>query len=163
MSGVACDSDFGWEGDGRGFRRERLSRHDQSVSMIDFDPWCHGNPRFAKLTRNHRTSTTFVKKKAALTLLRLYRKHPTVLNVSDWAERIVTMMDDPDPGVALTVTSLVTALAQSDLEGYSGCYQKAVDRLDRVGSCCSRSTNCTNRDSRSSLMVTIRSNIYITK
>jgi AP-2 complex subunit alpha len=80
-----------------------------------------------------RISTTFVKKKAALTLLRLYRKHPTVLPVTDWAERIVGMMDDADPGVALTVTSLVTALAQTNLEAFSGCYQKAVDRLDRVG------------------------------
>jgi AP-2 complex subunit alpha len=42
------------------------------------------------------------------------------------------MMDDADPGVALTVTSLVTALAQTNLEAFSGCYQKAVDRLDRV-------------------------------
>ncbi|KAK4689163.1 AP-2 complex subunit alpha, partial [Tremellales sp. Uapishka_1] len=78
------------------------------------------------------TSTTFVKKKAALTLLRLYRKHPTVLPVGDWAERIVSMMDDSDPGVALTITSLVTALAQANLEIYSDCYQKAVDRLDRI-------------------------------
>ncbi|ORY35736.1 adaptin N terminal region-domain-containing protein [Naematelia encephala] len=78
------------------------------------------------------TSTTFVKKKAALTLLRLYRKHPTVLPVAEWAERIVSMMGDRDPGVALTVTTLVTAMAQGNLEAFSGCYQKAVDRLDRI-------------------------------
>ncbi|RXK42346.1 AP-2 complex subunit alpha [Tremella mesenterica] len=78
------------------------------------------------------TSTTFVKKKAALTLLRLYRKHPTVLSTAEWAERIISMMSDPDPGVALTITSLVTTLAQDNLEAYSSCYRKAVDRLDRI-------------------------------
>ncbi len=79
-----------------------------------------------------RTSTTFVKKKAALTLLRLYRKHPTVLPTGDWAERILSMMDDPNPGVALTATSLVMTMAQSNLEAFGGCYVKAVKRLDRV-------------------------------
>lgn len=75
------------------------------------------------------TSNTFVKKKAALTLLRMYRKHPTVLPVTEWAERIVSIMDDSDPGVCLTATSLVMALAQDHLDAFSTCYQKAVDRL----------------------------------
>jgi vesicle coat complex subunit len=78
------------------------------------------------------TSTTFVKKKAALTLLRLYRKHPTVLPVTDWADRIVSMMDDTDPGVALTAASLVMTMAQENLDAFGKSYQKAVDRLDRV-------------------------------
>jgi AP-2 complex subunit alpha len=79
-----------------------------------------------------RTSTTFVKKKAALTLLRLYRKHPTVLPAKDWADRIVSMMDDVDPGVSLTATSLVTAMCQDELEAFEGCYEKAVKKLDRI-------------------------------
>lgn len=62
----------------------------------------------------------------------MYRKHPTVLPVEEWAERIVGMMDDRDPGVALTVTSLVTALAQDHLDAYAICYQKAVDRLSHL-------------------------------
>ena len=37
-----------------------------------------------------------MKKKAALTLLRLFRKHPDVMPVTDWAERIVSLMDDYD-------------------------------------------------------------------
>jgi len=43
-----------------------------------------------------RTSQTFVKKKAALTLLRLYRKHPNVIPAAEWALRIISIMDDPD-------------------------------------------------------------------
>lgn len=44
----------------------------------------------------HSTSQSFVKKKAALTLLRLYRKHPEIVNVNEWALRIVSIMDDTD-------------------------------------------------------------------
>lgn len=40
------------------------------------------------------TSRSFVKKKAALTLLRLYRKHPEVIPAAEWALRIVSIMDD---------------------------------------------------------------------
>lgn len=41
-------------------------------------------------------SKLFVKKKAGLTLLRLYRKHPEIFPISDWALRIVSLMDDSD-------------------------------------------------------------------
>lgn len=37
-----------------------------------------------------------MKKKAALTLLRLYRKHPDVIPAAEWALRIVSIMDDMD-------------------------------------------------------------------
>lgn len=42
------------------------------------------------------TSQNFVRKKAALTLLRLYRKHPEVIPAAEWALRIVALMDDMD-------------------------------------------------------------------
>ncbi|KAK4167422.1 putative AP-2 complex subunit alpha [Cladorrhinum sp. PSN259] len=77
------------------------------------------------------TSKAFVKKKAALTLLRLYRKHPGIVQ-PQWAERIISLMDDVDMGVALSVTSLVMALAQDDLEQYKGAYAKAAGRLKRI-------------------------------
>ncbi|OBZ79000.1 AP-2 complex subunit alpha-2 [Grifola frondosa] len=78
------------------------------------------------------TSENFVRKKAALTLLRLYRKHPDVIPAAEWALRIVSIMDDMDLGVVLCVTSLVMALAQDHLDAYAVCYQKAVDRLNRL-------------------------------
>ncbi|KAG6898097.1 hypothetical protein C0992_005424 [Termitomyces sp. T32_za158] len=78
------------------------------------------------------TSQTFVKKKAALTLLRLYRKHADVIPAVEWALRIVSIMDDPDLGVVICVTSLVMALAQDNLDAYAMCYTKAVDRLHRL-------------------------------
>ncbi|KIK93740.1 hypothetical protein PAXRUDRAFT_828657 [Paxillus rubicundulus Ve08.2h10] len=78
------------------------------------------------------TSQTFVKKKAALTLLRLYRKHPEVIPAAEWASRLVSIMDDQDLGVVICVTSLVMALAQDHLDAYAVCYTKAVDRLYRL-------------------------------
>ncbi|KAJ5397692.1 AP-2 complex subunit alpha [Penicillium cosmopolitanum] len=77
------------------------------------------------------TSKAFVKKKAALTLLRLYRKYPGIVR-REWAERIISIMDDPDMGVTLSVTSLVMALAQDMPEEYKGSYVKAAQRLKKI-------------------------------
>ncbi|KKK14588.1 putative AP-2 adaptor complex subunit alpha, partial [Aspergillus rambellii] len=77
------------------------------------------------------TSKAFVKKKAALTLLRLYRKYPGIVQ-NEWAERIISLMDDPDMGVTLSVTSLVMALVQDRPEEYRGSYVKAAQRLKRI-------------------------------
>ena len=41
-------------------------------------------------------------------------------------------MDDVDLGVSLSVTSLVMALAQDNLEQYKGAYAKAAARLKRI-------------------------------
>ncbi|KAF2872108.1 adaptin N terminal region-domain-containing protein [Massariosphaeria phaeospora] len=76
-------------------------------------------------------SKAFVKKKAALTLLRLYRKYPSIVQ-NEWAERIISLMDDTDMGVALSVTSLVMALVQDNQEQYKGSYVKAASRLKRI-------------------------------
>ena len=78
-----------------------------------------------------RTSKSFVKKKSALTLLRLYRKHPDIVS-PQWAERLIHLMDDIDLGVALSVTSLVMTLAQDNAEQYKGAYAKATARLKRI-------------------------------
>lgn len=56
------------------------------------------------LERGTRTSENFVRKKAALTLLRLYRKHPDVIPAKEWALRIVSIMDDPDLVSSFNVT-----------------------------------------------------------
>lgn len=77
------------------------------------------------------TSKSFVKKKAALTLLRLYRKHPDIVQ-PQWAERIISLMDDVDLGVGLSVTSLVMAVAQDNPDHYRGAYSKAAARLKRI-------------------------------
>ncbi|KAK4154463.1 adaptin N terminal region-domain-containing protein [Chaetomidium leptoderma] len=77
------------------------------------------------------TSKAFVKKKAALTMLRLYRKYSGIVQ-PQWAERIISLMDDVDMGVALSVTSLVMTLAQDNYEQYKGAYARAAARLKRI-------------------------------
>jgi len=77
------------------------------------------------------TSKPFVKKKAALTLLRLYRKAPSIIQ-REWAERIISIMDDNDMGVALSVTSLVMTLAQDNPDQYKASYVKAAQRLHKI-------------------------------
>ena len=72
-----------------------------------------------------------MKKKAALTLLRLYRKYPGIVQ-QEWAERIISLMDDPDMGVTLSVTSLVMAMAQDQPDQYKGAYVKAAQRLKKI-------------------------------
>jgi AP-2 complex subunit alpha len=41
-------------------------------------------------------------------------------------------MDDADMGVALSITSLVAALAQDQPDQYKGCYVKAASKLKRI-------------------------------
>jgi AP-2 complex subunit alpha len=105
------------------------------------------------------TSKSFVKKKAALTLLRLYRKSPECIEVNEWGLRIVSILDDRNlasrilshplislripantetqssmrtQGVVTAVASLIMALAQENLEDMAVCYQKAVNRLNKI-------------------------------
>ena len=51
---------------------------------------------------------------------------------AEWAERIISIMDDPDMGVTLSVTSLVLALAQDKPDEYRGSYVKAAARLKKI-------------------------------
>ena len=62
---------------------------------------------------SNRTSENFVRKKAALTLLRLYRKHPDVIPAKEWALRIVSIMDDPDLASSLRQWHRVSVLTHS--------------------------------------------------
>lgn len=65
------------------------------------------------LMSSNRTSENFVRKKAALTLLRLYRKHPDVIPAKEWALRIVSIMDDPDLASSLRQWYHVSVLTHS--------------------------------------------------
>ena len=92
---------------------------------------CSHRNKLLAFSDQSRTSKSFVKKKAALTLLRLYRKYPDIVQ-QEWAERMISLMDDPDMGVTLSVTSLIMALAQDRPEEYKGSYVKAAQRLKRI-------------------------------
>ncbi|KJE94764.1 adaptin [Capsaspora owczarzaki ATCC 30864] len=77
-------------------------------------------------------SRSFVKKKAALTLLRLYRKFPEILPVGEYTPRIIALLDDPDLSVVTSVLALLYALVQADTQGYGSCVDRAIARLRRL-------------------------------
>ncbi|KAI3480113.1 hypothetical protein L1887_57712 [Cichorium endivia] len=77
------------------------------------------------------TSRSFVKKKAALTLLASTASIPTSSRRRVGAA-LIAIMDDDDLGVALAVTSLVMAMAQDHPHAFATSYNKAVLRMHRI-------------------------------
>ncbi|CAI0398116.1 unnamed protein product [Linum tenue] len=73
-----------------------------------------------------------VRKKAALCLLRLYRKNPDVVNVDGWADRMAQLLDERDLGVLTSSMSLLVALVSNNHEEYWSCLPKCVKTLERL-------------------------------
>ncbi|XP_011005769.1 PREDICTED: AP-2 complex subunit alpha-1-like [Populus euphratica] len=73
-----------------------------------------------------------VRKKAALCLLRLYRKNPDVINIDGWADRMAQLLDERDLGVLTSSTSLLVALVSNNHEAYWSCLPKCVKILERL-------------------------------
>jgi len=73
-----------------------------------------------------------VRKKAALCLLRLYRKNPDVVNIDGWADRMAQLLDERDLGVLTSVTSLFVSLVSNNVEAYWNCLPKCVRILERL-------------------------------
>lgn len=77
------------------------------------------------------TSGNFVRKKAALTMLRLYTRDDSIVS-RNWPDRIIALLDDPDLGVTTSVVSLITRLARDSPDLYKHAYDKAVRRLEAL-------------------------------
>ncbi|XVF19796.1 hypothetical protein REPUB_Repub11eG0141700 [Reevesia pubescens] len=73
-----------------------------------------------------------VRKKAALCLLRLYRKNADVVNVDGWADRMAQLLDERDLGVLTSSMSLLVALVSNNHEAYWTCLPKCVKILERL-------------------------------
>ncbi|KAJ4970513.1 hypothetical protein NE237_003612 [Protea cynaroides] len=73
-----------------------------------------------------------VRKKAALCLLRLYRKNPDVVNVDGWSDRMAQLLDERDLGVLTSVMSLLVALVSNNHDVYWSCLPKCVKILERL-------------------------------
>ncbi|KAK1588430.1 hypothetical protein Q3G72_023165 [Acer saccharum] len=73
-----------------------------------------------------------VRKKAALCLLRLYRKNPDVVNVDGWADRMAQLLDERDLGVLTSSMSLLVALVSNHHDSYWSCLPKCVKALERL-------------------------------
>jgi AP-2 complex subunit alpha len=68
----------------------------EDVHRLLISPWVSRLFRLILAESVTRTSQNFVRKKAALTLLRMYRKYPDVIPAAEWALRIISIMDDSD-------------------------------------------------------------------
>ncbi|KNC78944.1 hypothetical protein SARC_08642 [Sphaeroforma arctica JP610] len=77
-------------------------------------------------------SNAFVKKKAALALLRLYRKYPQVLDVKQWSGQIIALLNERDLGVLTSSLTLVHALAADEYDTYEPCVAVAIHRLKNI-------------------------------
>ncbi|KAJ3338982.1 hypothetical protein HDU93_008805 [Gonapodya sp. JEL0774] len=78
------------------------------------------------------SSRPFIKKKAALTLLRLFRKHGDLMPVLDWVDQICPLIGHADLGVATSVASLLTAFAQQYGDQYSKVVPRAIEKLYKI-------------------------------
>ncbi|KAK7853645.1 ap-2 complex subunit alpha-2 [Quercus suber] len=84
------------------------------------------------LTMISSSARPLVRKKAALCLLRLYRKNPDVVNVDGWADRMAQLLDERDLGVLTSSMSLLVALVSNNHEAYWSCLPKCVKTLERL-------------------------------
>lgn len=73
-----------------------------------------------------------MKQSAALTLLKLIRTSPDVIQMGEWASRVVHLLNDQHMGVVTAAVSLIEALVKKHPDEYKGCVQLAVSRLSRV-------------------------------
>ncbi|GJY57916.1 AP-2 complex subunit alpha-1-like protein [Tanacetum coccineum] len=73
-----------------------------------------------------------VRKKAALCLLRLFRKNPDIINVDTWSDRMAQLLDERNLGVLTSSMSLFVALVSNNHEAYWSCLPKCVKVLERL-------------------------------
>ncbi|KAI9179052.1 hypothetical protein H9P43_005714 [Blastocladiella emersonii ATCC 22665] len=74
----------------------------------------------------------FIKKKAALCLLKLYRKHPSTFVPSEWAERAVALLTHHDLGVVTSAASLLNHVVAENPSAWIMALPKTLDRLHQI-------------------------------
>ena len=74
-----------------------------------------------------------VRKKAALCLLRLFRKMPEILNPDEFSGKMAYLLEEKDLGICLAVVTLLDGIVSvGDYRGYENCVSPLVKLLDRV-------------------------------
>lgn len=69
---------------------------------------------------------------AALTTLRLFRKSQDILPPSEWADKILSLLDEKNIGVLTSVSSLVLGVLAVNADGWEGAAPKAARTLTRL-------------------------------
>jgi hypothetical protein len=73
-----------------------------------------------------------VRKKAAMCMLRLFQKYPSIIQHNEWVQPLRDMMDEPDFGILTAVMSFATALARANPEPFLSLYSKVVNVLVKI-------------------------------
>ena len=73
-----------------------------------------------------------VRKKAALCLLRLFRKNKEILVPETWAQKMINLLDERDLGILNGVISLLTGIVAHDYRGYEACIPKVCALMQRL-------------------------------
>ena len=120
-------------------RVDLISTNDNAVCLA-LNAICNvGGKEFAEalstdvlklLTSN--MTRTYVRKKAALTTLRLFQKAPDILPPYEWADKILSLLDEKNIGVLTSVSSLVLGVLAVSAEGWEGAAPKAARTLTRL-------------------------------
>ncbi len=84
-----------------------------------------------KLVLN-RQSRPIARKKAALCLLRLYRRNPECIHSKTWSEAMFDLLDERDIGLLTAIMSLLIGLASNEPENYVECAPKVIKILERL-------------------------------
>lgn len=77
-------------------------------------------------------SNSFVKKKSALALLRLYRKSPDVIPMGEWRHSVLNLLDEKDLGVVTSVLSLMLGIVADHSAEYAEAIPRLVTRLKEI-------------------------------
>ena len=76
---------------------------------------------------------SYVRKKSALTTLRLYRKSADALPAAEWADKILSLLDEKNIGVLTSITSLILGVVSaSGPAGWENAAPKAARTLTRL-------------------------------
>lgn len=78
------------------------------------------------------SSRSFVRKKAALCLLRLFRQYPDIMSSESWAPRVLNLLDEKHYGVVTAVLSLLLGLVSQDPNGYEEAVPKSIRLLTKI-------------------------------
>ena len=73
-----------------------------------------------------------VRKKAALALLRLFRRNREILLPETFAQKMLNLLDERDLGILTGVISLLTGIVSHDYRGYEACIPKVCDVMKRL-------------------------------
>ena len=120
-------------------RSDLISKQDNWICLA-LNSICNvGGKEFAEALANDvlqlltaNMTRTYVKKKAALTTLRLYRKSQDMLPAEEWADKILALLDEKNIGMLTSASSLVLGILAIDTQGWESCAAKAARTLTRL-------------------------------